>query len=571
MKRVKACLGLVLALTLAYCVSAQVLDRPAPRESRVGWSRSLSFQQKAANAPMPSHLWTSERTSRLPRAAAGTGAISGRVTQEAGGAGIEDVVVAADLLHCFSSYSSAVQSDANGDYLIEGLPPGDYEVSTSNDSIFVDVYWNDKLPWESPDTVAVVSDDTTEDIDFSLRAGGKISGTVFLPGSFFQGASIFAYDTLSRYVYIGWASHMVEEPAPYVIKGLPPGTYKVRTFNGLGFIDVYWDTASSWTDADPVLVTAGNTTSSINFVLDPGGVIQGTVSTPGKSFDGGILAYYASNPEWYAYWYPERGESYELTGLRGGYWKVLAFGDATHAFEWYNNQGTWADAATILVTPPGTVSGIDFSLEVGGSISGICDSRAGPLVGCEVVALESSSFHRRDSPTFWFVFKSDSSSNDGTYSIGGLRTGTYYVGASHGCEGMWYNNQTSMETADLVSVIMPGETPNIDFYLSTEVENQEEITHRPSEFELHQNYPNPFNPQTKIEYKLSKRGHVGLRIYNILGSKVRTLLDKDQPVGSYSVSWDGRNDAGQSVTSGVYLYRLEVDGLSQARRMLLLK
>jgi hypothetical protein len=507
----------------------------------------------------------------LPRAAAGTGAISGRVTQEAGGAGIEDVVVAADLLDCFSSYSSAVQSDANGDYLIEGLPPGDYEVSTSNDSVFVDVYWDDKLPWENRDTVTVASSDTTEDIDFSLRAGGEIAGTVFLPGSFFQGATIFAYDTTTRYGYTGWAYHMVEEPAPYMVKRLPPGAYKVKTFNALGFIDVYWDGASSWANADPVLVTAGNTTGSINFHLDSGGTIQGTVSTPGKSFDGGIVAYYASNPEWYAYWYPERGESYELTGLRGGYWKVLAFGDPTHAFEWYNDQATWADAATILVTPPGTVSGIDFSLEVGGSISGICDSRAGPLVDCEVTAYDTSSFYQSGHITFSFLNKTTWTLNDGTYSIGGLRTGTYYVTASRGCERMWYDNQPGMETADPVAVTMPSNTPNIDFYLSTAVETEGDVSQRPPDFELRQNYPNPFNPQTRIEYKLAKRGHVTLRIYNILGGKVKTFLDQYQPAGSHTVNWDGKDDGGESVSSGIYLYRLEVDGLSQARRMLLLK
>ncbi len=89
--------------------------------------------------------------------------------------------------------------------------------------------------------------------------------------------------------------------------------------------------------------------------------------------------------------------------------------------------------------------------------------------------------------------------------------------------------------------------------------------------ELRQNYPNPWNPETKIEYALKKGGHVTLHIYNVLGQKVKTLLDQDQPAGFYQINWDGENDKGKVVSSGIYLYKLEVNGFSQAKTMLLLK
>ncbi|MDZ7264014.1 MAG: T9SS type A sorting domain-containing protein [candidate division KSB1 bacterium] len=93
----------------------------------------------------------------------------------------------------------------------------------------------------------------------------------------------------------------------------------------------------------------------------------------------------------------------------------------------------------------------------------------------------------------------------------------------------------------------------------------------PTEFYLAQNYPNPFNPTTSIPYSLNKRGAVTLSIYNVLGQKVRTLVNQNQDAGSYVAKWDGRNDAGIMVPSGTYIYRLETNDRVLARKMLLMK
>jgi len=94
----------------------------------------------------------------------------------------------------------------------------------------------------------------------------------------------------------------------------------------------------------------------------------------------------------------------------------------------------------------------------------------------------------------------------------------------------------------------------------------------PSRFTLEQNYPNPFNPSTTIAYHLSKSSTVELTVYNLAGQKIRTLVsDKRQNAGNYSVQWDGRNDAGRAVVSGLYVYRLKSDSRVQSRKMLLLK
>ena len=90
-------------------------------------------------------------------------------------------------------------------------------------------------------------------------------------------------------------------------------------------------------------------------------------------------------------------------------------------------------------------------------------------------------------------------------------------------------------------------------------------------FGLEANYPNPFNPETQIAYTLSTAGPVDLAIYNILGQRVRILVQEIQAAGSYQVVWKGRNDQGAPVASGIYLYRLSSTQEVQVRRLLLLK
>ena len=88
---------------------------------------------------------------------------------------------------------------------------------------------------------------------------------------------------------------------------------------------------------------------------------------------------------------------------------------------------------------------------------------------------------------------------------------------------------------------------------------------------LAQNYPNPFNPQTTIAFTIKDRGAVTLKVYNVNGELVRTLANDSRAAGTYSLTWDGQNDAGQSVSSGVYFYKLVTNNFSQTKKMVLLK
>ena len=97
-------------------------------------------------------------------------------------------------------------------------------------------------------------------------------------------------------------------------------------------------------------------------------------------------------------------------------------------------------------------------------------------------------------------------------------------------------------------------------------------TERPSVFYLSQNYPNPFNPTTTISYSIPQTDFVQLKVYNVVGEFVRTLVREEKSQGNYTAIWDGRNDKGQLVSSGVYFYTLITGGNNViSKRMLLMK
>ena len=93
----------------------------------------------------------------------------------------------------------------------------------------------------------------------------------------------------------------------------------------------------------------------------------------------------------------------------------------------------------------------------------------------------------------------------------------------------------------------------------------------PTEFRLEQNYPNPFNPSTTIRYELPKASHVTLKVYNILGEEVATLVNTMQDAGFKSVDWNSTDNFGIAVASGVYFCRLQAGEFVQTNKLLLLR
>lgn len=143
----------------------------------------------------------------------------------------------------------------------------------------------------------------------------------------------------------------------------------------------------------------------------------------------------------------------------------------------------------------------------------------------------------------------------------------------------WYANDIIGSTAQLVtSSSLSNYSISLTPYQSqliildnspiTDVKEEKQI---PSSYALSQNYPNPFNPSTTISYDIPKTGSVKLLIYDILGRRVSTLVDQVQQPGNYKVVWNGKNNFGQSVASGIYFYQLHSNNFNSVKKMILLK
>jgi hypothetical protein len=94
---------------------------------------------------------------------------------------------------------------------------------------------------------------------------------------------------------------------------------------------------------------------------------------------------------------------------------------------------------------------------------------------------------------------------------------------------------------------------------------------RPAAFGLEQNYPNPFNPETSIKFSLSEDSRVTLKVFNLLGQVVNTLVDENLSAGEHAILWNGKNDQNEDVASGVYFYRIKAGDYESVRRMTLLR
>ena len=88
----------------------------------------------------------------------------------------------------------------------------------------------------------------------------------------------------------------------------------------------------------------------------------------------------------------------------------------------------------------------------------------------------------------------------------------------------------------------------------------------PNEYLLYQNFPNPFNPTTTIKYSIPKLSFVTIKIYDVLGSEVATLLNEERPAGTYELNWNANN-----ISSGVYFYTLQAGDFVETKKMILLK
>ncbi|MCU0415057.1 MAG: T9SS type A sorting domain-containing protein, partial [Ignavibacteriaceae bacterium] len=105
----------------------------------------------------------------------------------------------------------------------------------------------------------------------------------------------------------------------------------------------------------------------------------------------------------------------------------------------------------------------------------------------------------------------------------------------------------------------------------TQLSSIQDEAEKPTEFKLEQNYPNPFNPVTVISYKLPVNGDVTLKIYDLLGNEVATLVDENKPAGKYKIEFNVAQVSRPEMASGIYFYQLTSGEFIQTKKMVLIK
>ncbi len=324
----------------------------------------------------------------------------------------------------------------------------------------------------------------------------------------------------------------------------------------------FYDTANAFFMAQ-VLNTFNDTTfSNIDFTLTAfdstvhNYSISGTVSdTAGTGIKGAFVVVFDSASEHVRVGISDSTGSYSVNGLASGTYYVL-FHARGYISQFYMNADKWENATAIHLT--GSVTGINATLKssgqttASGSIIGQIHSGNGTtLAGVLITATNSNGR----------VVATAMTDVSGSYTIQGVAQGSYTLTASL----TTYNSQQQTTSYDPNS----GSTTVNNFTMQkatavTGISTQQ--SDLPTRFVLQNNYPNPFNPSTVISFSVPFASHVRLDIYNILGQRVAELINRNLSAGNYSYSFNASN-----LSSGVYLYRIEANGFTSTKKMVLSK
>ena len=278
-----------------------------------------------------------------------TGTVTSAVTKAPlEGAEVEVVQAATE------SFVARRSTNAQGQYTVPGLVPGEYKVKFSDESNWVSQYYNDKSSFAAAEAVEVSASGTTSGIDAELQKSAEITGEVTSEAG--QGIEI-----IEVVVYeAGAAGKKVAETqthggGDYTVLGLPPGEYVVEFYSGVpgsnekNYAKQYYPGQSSRATAQPVKVTEGETKSGIDAKLQSGGQISGTVTNALKEPVEGVavVVYDAEGGEEQASYTNANGE-YTVPGLASGKDEV-EFISAQYVTQYYKNASSLADASPVTV------------------------------------------------------------------------------------------------------------------------------------------------------------------------------------------------------------------------------
>jgi hypothetical protein len=366
-----------------------------------------------------------------------------------------------------SALSAGVaQAATGGEYTISGLPSGSYKVgffAGGEGGNYLSQFYNGKASLEAADPFAVTAPSATSGINATLQTGGQIAGKVTAAGGgALPKVEACAEQTSGEHLFTCGTTNASGE---YTIAGLQSGSYVVIFFAlEAGFLIQFYNGKATFKEAEPVSVTAPNTTSGINAVMqtvltEPRGQIKGTVTN--ASSEGLEKITVCAEGEAFECTTTNNKGEYTISGLPNGMYKVGFFPEegVNYLSQYYNGKATRELADLVSVTAGTPATNINAKLVTGGQIAGKVTAASGGAALAKVTVCAFSSSGE-------FFGRCASTNVGGEYTIAGLPKGSEYrvefLSFEGNYESQYYNEKTLFETPTNVTVTPPGTTSSIN-------------------------------------------------------------------------------------------------------------
>ena len=387
--------------------------------------------------------------------------ISGKLTAPAG-VDLSNVRVYANASNGFGSASV----NPDGTYKITALPAGSYKVEFNGRAAGAQAQWYSNAQTSDAATpITLASGQDLGNINATLIKGATISGKATVPAGI-NPTQIWAI------LYQAGTDRAYADSAPlasdgtYSFKGLSAGSYKLNFATYIsGAVDQWYANRASFETADPITLTTSQELSGINVTLLKGATVSGKVTAPaGTNLDQSAVKIFksdsSSKPAFTAS--VSADGNFKAVGIPTGTYKILFDGGASGATDQWFGGTTFAAASTVALTAGTDRTGVNFTTQTGGAISG---KVSGPASYYPVSVLDTSGA----------VIRNTYSSNDGSYNIKGLTSGTYKIAFNRSSgftteEAQFYQNKpesAGLAQATGIPVTLGQTTPNIGATLGT--------------------------------------------------------------------------------------------------------
>ncbi len=551
----------------------------------------------------------------------GSGTIQGRVTDTTvAHKGIPDIIVRAfrtDITpmsgmddHDGGFFTYSARTDSDGYYTINSVQPGSYKLrAVSSTPDFLSQWYDGKTDAASANIVTV-ADSSETTVDFVLRGrlmkvtvSGHVSDTTgaafqlpcrvfFVRAGFVLNSNMnlddfrdsfdddhdgdFRLDGTSRNVF----SASVDSTGNYKLR-IPTGGY-IAFARSKGFVTSYFQNQTDFTAANVLVLQADS--GNINFTMVPLppvalGSIGGRVSdsSNGIGVRARVIAFrdhWRDRDDYHvARTYTTDTDStggYLFDDLLPGKYIVFAIPVGKYAPAYYTTDtaSTRWKRATVLTINGNSLTGINIYVRpLPATLQGYTGVKGSVTAGNQGAVAGAIVYAALNGQVSGYGLVG----NDGNYAINGLAPGTYSVSVdrpgfdepSSQSANISYANTTS--GGGLVNSSVPV-IQTVNFSVSGTATGVNPISGVILSYTLGQNYPNPFNPSTKITFALPQAGKATLKVFNILGQEVASLVDGYQDAGSHQIVFDASR-----LASGVYFYQLRSGSFEQSKKMVLLK